>query len=346
MNKKQKNKFNVLSLFAGAGGLEIALCKSGKVGNILSTDSNPTFLNTLEANFSKHFPDIEHHILCLDVKELSVEIIKKKLGDKIDLIIGGPPCDDFTMTGRQLGMRGNKGPLIYEFLRQIRALRPRAFLFENVPSLTNKFRKEFTELLHLFEKLGYYQKWIVLKACNYGSATIRKRVFICGFRGKKDYNTFSFPSPTHGKKDKQQILFKTDQLQPYKTVSDCLADIPDVDDINASIILNHTGTRHKPSTVRIIKSIPQGKSIRKSYRYRLPWTGQSRSLIAGTDNNTKAYVHPLYDREMTVREYARIHGFPDTWEFMGSNANGLKQVANSVPIEMGTAVINSLLDSL
>jgi DNA (cytosine-5)-methyltransferase 1 len=89
-----------------------------------------------------------------------------------------------------------------------------------------------------------------------------------------------------------------------------------------------------------------GKKVRKSFRYRAPWSGLIQSLTAGRDDSTKAYLHPLYHREMTVREYARLHMFPDSWVFAGTANNGIKQVANSVPLPLGEAVIAAAVSNL
>jgi DNA (cytosine-5)-methyltransferase 1 len=133
-------------------------------------------------------------------------------------------------------------------------------------------------------------------------------------------------------------------LRPFLTVGQVLADLPDVTTPEAANYLNHTARIHRAGTVDYMKTVPQGVSVRKSYRYRAPWNGQCRSLTAGLDDSAKAYIHPTYHREMTVREYARIHGFPDTWAFAGKLDNGLKQVANSVPIPLGSAILFQMVN--
>ena len=133
-------------------------------------------------------------------------------------------------------------------------------------------------------------------------------------------------------------------LLPYVSVGDVLKDLPDNCEPTALNFNNHTARIHRPSTIEHFKTIPQGIQVKKSYRYRAPWDGPSHSLTAGMDSSTKSYIHPIYHREMSVREYARIHGFPDTWIFSGTRSNGLKQVANAVPVLLAESVLRSIIN--
>lgn len=91
----------------------------------------------------------------------------------------------------------------------------------------------------------------------------------------------------------------------------------------------------------LLRCVGQGIATSRSFRYRAPWEGLCRSITAGTDNSTKPYVHPLHHREISVREYARIHGFPDSWDFKGTRCNGLKGIANAVPVQLVKPVIEA-----
>jgi DNA (cytosine-5)-methyltransferase 1 len=338
-------KMTVVSLFAGAGGLDIAACSTGFVKRLFSTDSNPIFLQTIIDNMPLHFPGVDHHHLIADSRDLTGTIIHETLGtEKIDLIMGGPPCDDFTSTGRKRGIIGDKAPLIFEYSRLIGETKPNAFLFENVPNLKKMCGDAYEDLMSRLADWGYILKPSILKASSFGAPSIRERLFIIGFRSKSIAERFSSPPPTHGEPPSQPTLFETTlELKPFITIGDVLGDLPDVTDSQARQHLNHIGRRHRPATVEHIKTVPQGIAVNKSYRYRAPWNGLCRSLTAGLDDSAKSYIHPLYHREMTVREYARIHGFPDTWSFAGKLDNGLKQVANAVPLPLGKAVLSEII---
>ena len=346
--KKGKKKLTIVSLFAGAGGLDFAVCSTGLVERLFSSDRNEIFLQTVVENFSTHFPYVDHRYFRADAHELTKYNIYEKLEtDEIDIVIGGPPCDDFTPFGKKRGANGMKAPLIFEYSRLVTELRPRAFLFENVPNLTRQFKDFFEDFLGTFPQEYVPISWKILAAMNYGSPTLRKRVFAVGFLEKAKQQLFRFPQPTHGETNKQLALFEeNNKLKPYNQVRAVLKGIPDVTKKQASKYLNHTGRRHRPATVEHLKTVPQGVSVRQSYRYRAPWDGLCRSLTAGLDDSTKSYIHPIFHREMSVREYARIHGFPDSWFFKGNHHNGIKQVANAVPIPLGIAIVRSIIQVL
>ena len=340
-------KVRIASLFAGAGGLEIAACKSVRVEAIVSTDANATFLSTVEKNMPLHFPEVRHHSIVADAALLQGTTLTALLGKNPELVMGGPPCDDYTKVGRRRGFEGKKGPFIFEFLRIVEQLQPACFLFENVPNLAKQFKSVFERFLAQTRSMEYHVQWALLKACDFGAPTQRTRIFVVGWQNPLLNNSFRFPSPTHGDSSTYDLLApNTGSLEPFRYVSDVLADLPDVKVPTGKQFLNHSGRTHRPETVEHMKTVPLGKKINKSYRYRAPWKGLSQSLTAGMDDSTKSFIHPHYHREMSVREYARLHLFPDSWFFEGTHHNGIKQVANSVPIPLGEAVLSKVIDHI
>jgi DNA (cytosine-5)-methyltransferase 1 len=345
MATKRKKKhvvrpLRVVSLFAGAGGLEIALCNTLPVEAIVSSDSNATFLKTTEINLPNHFPKVKHTAIVSDARALTGKMLTEALGGPCDLVMGGPPCDDFTKYGRRRGLEGDKGPLIFEFSRLVTEIRPRAFLFENVPNILKVARNGFEQVITEIQDAGYICAWKLLKASDFGAPTLRERVFLLG--ASEVHASPPFPDPTHGSGDKEDLFATGNSLKPLATVCSVLQSLPPVEARDTCKILNHTPRKHREATIHGFTSIAQGGFERGSYRYRAPWDGLCWSLTAGLDDSTKAHLHPLLHREMTVREYARIHGFPDSWHFQGTNENGTKQVANSVPVPLGEAVLMSL----
>jgi DNA (cytosine-5)-methyltransferase 1 len=338
--KKNKCKFDLISLFAGAGGLEFAACSTASINKIVSTDANEVFLKTTCSNLKCHFPEVEHICFTEDVRQVSGDRLIKKLGNPPDVLIGGPPCDDFTGFGLRKGIEGRKGPLIFEFLRLVQETNPICFIFENVPNLTQQFRSVFDDFLAYSEDIGYKCYWDLLHACDFGAPTIRKRVFVVGWRKSINGFSFRFPEATHSK------LGEVEKTKPFTMISNVLDTLPDVKTNEATKFDNHTGRPHKPVTIEHMKTVPPGKYVPQSRRYRAPWNALCRSLTAGLDNSTKSYLHPVFHREMSVREYARIHGFPDTWIFNGTHHNGIKQVANAVPLPLGSAVLSKVFDTI
>ena len=342
-----QRKVRIVSLFSGAGGLEIAACRTGKVEAIVSTDSNATFLSTVEKNMPTHFPEVRHAAIVSDARELKGKTMRDLLGTAPDIVMGGPPCDDYTSLGKKRGLTGDKGLLIFEFLRLVNELKPKAFVFENVPNLTRQFKQGFEQFLTQAGKDGYLTKWHLLKACDFGAPTLRTRVFVVGWQNAILCNAFRFPEATHVNPHDNAIFMQNGRgLKPYILISDVLNGLPDVNTPQADLYFNHTGRKHRSETIEQFKNLPEGKSSGRSYRYRAPFFGLTQSLTAGLDNRTKTYLHPHYHREMTVREYARIHLFPDSWRFAGTPDNGNKQVANSVPIPLGHAVLEAIISTV
>ena len=192
----------------------------------------------------------------------------------------------------------------------------------------------------------YQVQQSILSAQNYGAATIRKRLFLVGFVNKNDSDHFEFPHPTHGDEEKQQSLFQSIKIREFVSVGETLRGLPDVKKDGSSKFTNHTGRNHRPNTIEKMSQIRHGTVGNKSFRYRPHMNGLCHSLTAGVDHSTKSYIHPIYPREMSVREYARIHCFPDSWFFSGTHHNGIKQVANSVPLPLGKAILKQLIEIL
>lgn len=326
--------------------MDIAFCETGRIAALFSTDSHPVFLQTVVNNLPKHFPTVRHSHLVADARKLTGTEICEAFPEPIDLVIGGPPCDDFTLYGLKKGMKGNKGPIIFDFARIVGDLKPRAFLFENVPSLRGMCPDGFAELLDRLSGHGYSVAHQKLAACDFGAPTVRQRLFVVGFRIEASARNFAFPLRTHGEIDQIDLFNSTSTILPFVTVGEALADLPDAKSPEAEQYLNHTGRFHRPETIKHMMTVPQGVAISKSYRYRPALSGLSRSLTAGLDSSTKSYLHPIYHREMSVREYARLHVFPDTWDFAGTHHNGIKQVANAVPIPLGRAIATPIVRSL
>jgi len=207
-------------------------------------------------------------------------------------------------------------------------------------------REGFEEFLIQLEAAGYRCKYAVLPAWGYGAPTLRSRLFVVGFRDGEDLSRFKgFPNRTHRKPGATTDMFES-LLPPAKTVSEALEGIPDAGTLEETGFHNHTGRNHRPETVEKIRTLEQGQATSASFRYRPHPDGLSRSLTAGLDDSTKSYIHPHYHREMSVREYARIHGFPDSWILSGTHHNGIKQVANAVPIPLGYAVLARVVVAL
>ena len=325
---------NILSIFSGCGGLDYAAASIFPDAQIISIERDKVYAATLKENLVRHFPDVKHSMVQDDIVNVKKTDILSRNFQTVDLLIGGPPCEDFTTFGKTNGITGKTGFLIFEFLRMVREVNPSVFIFENVPNLTKVIGNQFEDFLSRFRNLGYTINFDILCAGDFGAATTRKRLFIVG---TKDSNhQYLFPAPTH-----KLDINDNNSAHPLMKTPTLISVIEDLVDKSEKDIANHQSANHRQETIKKYDDMTPGTNGGRSFVWRAKAELPCRSLIAGSDTNCKAYIHPLLPREMTVREYGRIQGFPDSWVFSGTRQKGLKQVANSVPIPLGKAILSN-----
>jgi len=339
-----KTKYTVLDLFAGAGGLSIGFEQAGfkLVG---ASDFDKWSCETLRLNH----PDAA--IFEGDVKQLSSDEIKKALkGQEVDVIVGGPPCQGFSQLGKRM-KDDPRNEMLYEYWRIVSELRPKVFVMENVPQLLKS--DQFAEFLELVEDSEYEVEYKVLLAADFGAPQKRQRAIIIGSR----VGTPSHPSPTHKNPLKAIDLFNP-KLKPWKTVKDAIGDLPLVptgQDL-------HVGRNPTELSLKRYAHVPPGGN-----RFNLPvellpncWINKPKG---GTDlfgrlwwdrpsvtirteffkPEKGRYLHPTEDRPITLREGARIQGFPDSYKFTGSYTQVAKQIGNAVPNALAQAIAEELI---
>ena len=182
--------FKSISLFAGAGGMDLGFKKHFNI--VAINEYEPVFCETLRSNF-KDSQVVEGDILKLSGADLSGN-------QNIDLIFGGPPCQAFSAAGKQLGIKDPRGVMMHEYVRMVEELKPEVFVLENVPNLKaiNK-GKTLRYTLDIIEKAGYEAEWHILNAADYGAPQARRRLFIIG-RKKKYRKAIGPPPATHSSK--------------------------------------------------------------------------------------------------------------------------------------------------
>ncbi len=228
MSKERK----VISLFSGAGGMDIGFKQAGfEIAVAVEQDSS--CCNTLRLN-------------CPELKVIEGDVSKTTTKDILNaaklkaleaaLVIGGPPCQSFSLAGKRMGMNDDRGKLILEFSRVVHEALPKAFVMENVKGMLNWEKgkaidavlNEFKEPVKYKGKEYHYDvSYKVLNSSSYGVPQHRERLFIIGNRVGK---TFEFPEPTHGSiEDSQPDLFSPSVL-PYATTWDAIGDLPPADE--------------------------------------------------------------------------------------------------------------------
>ena len=327
--------FSVLDLFSGCGGLSLGLQQSGfeiKLG----IDHWQDALDTFKINHN------DSQILCSDLSTLDFSSIEKDyLPNGVDLIIGGPPCQGFSISGKR-DPKDPRNQLYQSFVSSVTHFRPRAFLMENVPNLASMSKGDIKKaIVNDFESLGYTTFSENLLASDYGVPQNRKRFFLVGFLGESD---FTFPSKTHGveKVSTSEAIsdlpeFSLDDSSPYEGPP--LSEYQKRMREDSFGVYNHEITNHTEKTRSIISLVPDGgnyKDLPEKYRntrnVNIAWTRYSSVKPSFTiDTGHRHHFHYQFDRVPTVRESARLQSFPDTFKFLCSKTSQYKQVGNAVP---------------
>lgn len=283
-------------------------------------------------------------IINLSSKEV-LKAARLKKGD-VDLMAGGPPCQAFSVFGKRLGVKDPRGLLPYEYLRLLREIAPKAFVFENVFGLLTIHGGEtFKELCALLENpeegLNYTLSVFRLNAAEYGVPQFRDRVFIIGSRiGKKILEIPKLFGPQLEVKD--GTSFKS-TLHPYRTVGDALRGLPPL----GEKLSNHVGRVHSERIIDRYRNLKHGERDSKTRINKLNPKRPSYTIIVGSDKGGgKGHVHPIEPREVSPRESARMQTFPDWWAFSGTSRHPIRQVGNAVPPLLAAVIGREIMQHL
>lgn len=332
----KNNKFTVIDLFSGAGGLSLGFANKG-FHNIFSIDIEPAFCKT----YKKNFPT--HKLIQKDITTLSnKEILELVNGNEVDVIIGGPPCQGFSMAGN-VGRKFIDDPrnhLFKEFARFISVIRPKIFLMENVARLyTHNNGKTREEILKTFNSIGYNTECRILNVADYGVPQIRNRIIFIGTR--LDNTTIFFPKKKYN-------------VDQYVTIKEAIDDLPSLKSGETSTIPNHIAMKHSEQMLKKMSFVQDGGTkddIPISLR---PLKGDARKYIRYNSNKPSVCVtgdmrkifHYNQNRALTVRELARIQTYPDNFIFEGASISQQQQVGNSVPPLFAEELAESIKEML
>lgn len=327
----RKNKFfnkknpTYIDLFSGAGGFSLGFDKIG-FKNVFSLDNESSFCKTYKKNFPNHI------LIEKDIIKLAREEVKKIIGNqKVDVIIGGPPCQGFSIAGN-IGRRFIDDPrnhLFKEFIRVVEIIKPDFFVMENVARLyTHNKGSTRKEILSRFKEIGYYIECKILNSADYGVPQIRKRVI---FIGSRFTNSVSFPEKNT---DKQ------------KTVREALVNLPALKSGQKSKVPNHIAMNHSDQMLKKMSYVSNGGNRNEIPKNIRPKTGDIRKYIKYNGNKPAITVtgdmrkvfHYSQNRALTVRELARLQSYPDDFIFEGTSISQQQQVGNSVPPLMAEAI--------
>ena len=322
----------IISLFSGAGGLDLGFVRAG-FDIAMANEFDKKIWATYEKNHKA--PLIKGDIR--DIKE-------SDFPDEVPGIIGGPPCQSWSEAGALRGIDDERGQLFFDYIRILRDKQPKFFLAENVSGmLANRHSEAVQNIVSRFEECGYDVTIDLVNAADYGVPQDRKRVFYIGFR--KDLNIkFKFPEPT------------TPLPEQKKTLRDAIGDLVDTavpalpkNKTNGALkIPNHEYFVGAYSTIfmsrnRVRSWDQQAFTVQASGR-QCQLHPQAPEMIL-VEKNKRIFVpgkEHLY-RRLTVRECARIQGFPDDFEFIYSDVDtGYKMIGNAVPVDLAYIIAKSI----
>lgn len=331
MNKK----YNVIDLFCGCGGLSQGFIEAN-YNVILGIDHWKDAIETFNYNH-KNSKGIVADLLNLDPQE-----IKTKYDiENVDLIIGGPPCQGFSIAGKRI-IDDERNQLYKSFLRFVDYFKPKGFVMENVPNILSMGSGAIkNQILKDFEDIGYKISYDKLLASNFGVPQNRRRAFFVGLENNLE---FEFPEPitpnnkiTSG--DAISDLPKNSLEDGSQYTISPKSDFQKEMRNGNKVIFNHQITNHKEKTVKIIAMVPDGgnykdlpKELHQTRKVNIAWTRLNSKKPSFTiDTGHRHHFHYEFNRVPTVRESARIQSFRDEFIFCGSKTSQYKQVGNAVP---------------
>ncbi|WP_232054995.1 DNA cytosine methyltransferase [Veillonella parvula] len=336
----------MIDLFSGAGGLSQGFLQAGfKV--LAGIDFDEAALKTYAHNI------IGAKALKEDLfqEEIAINNISKELGNtSLDVIIAGPPCQGFSLTGSR-DINDTRNKLYLAVVHAVEYFKPKAFLIENVPGMATLYKGKVKEqIINTFEDIGYNISVTdkPLLAADYGVPQFRKRMFFVGFRKDLNLEKFAFPKPTLDE-------------DSYIGTAAAISDLPSLEfDLGSPIteyeskpksdyqtlmrsgsskLYNHVGTNHTDEVKWVISQVPEGGNYKDlppgvgdSRKFNEAWTRYHSQRPSKTiDTGHRNHFHYKWNRVPTVRENARLQSFPDRFEFLGTKTQQNRQVGNAVP---------------
>lgn len=354
-----------MSFFSGAFGLDIGLEEAG-FDVIWANELEKDFANTIRLN-RPNVTVSQGDMTALDPRQVMKEL-GLKVGD-IDLFAGGPPCQSFSTAGRRLSINDARGNLMLHYIQWINIFRPKYFILENVKGLLSAPIKHTPHaqrgkdwrptdeeahgsalrlVLSEIEKIGYTVNYKLLNTADYGVPQARERVVMLGSR---DGDKLTFPEPTHSKTGENGLL-------PWATLKEAIGDLKEKEPEFAN---------YSESRLKYLRQVPMGGNWRSlpvevqeaamggayksgggkvGFYRRLSWYKPSPTVTTSPHQKATDMCHPVEDRPLTVREYARIQQFPDDWQFSGKTGQKYKQIGNAVPVGLGRVIGETVYEAI
>ena len=338
LRKKRREEMaslNLISLFAGAGGMDLGFEKAGfrvAVANEFDPEICPTYRHN-----HKHTKLVEGDIRKISEDDLSVDAVG---------LVGGPPCQSWSEAGSLGGIKDPRGQLFFDYIRILRTKKPLFFVAENVSGMLAERNAEAVKnILALFDEAGYDVQYRLLNANDYHVPQIRERVFYVGFRKDLGVHDFEYPKPL----DEPRLTLR-DAIWDLRETA--LPALPKNKHRGDLAVLNHEYFVGNYSTIFMSRNRVKAWD---EPAFTVQASGRQCQLhpqapkMEFVEKNLRRFVpgkENLY-RRLTVRECARVQCFPDDFEFLYTDVNmGYKMIGNAVPVNFAYAVAKQVMDCL
>lgn len=353
VNLSGANPYSVVSLFSGGMGLDLGLEEAG-LHVTVSQDFDKWCVETILKNGRIAVSgDIRQLITDDPTCSFLLKAGQIKNREDVFAVVGGPPCQAYSTAGKRLGVADDRGSLYMQYLHVVEKIKPRFFVMENVKGLLSMPRTPgdknsgllIDTILDQFHRLGYRTVYGLLDAVHYGVPQFRERLIIIGSR---DNEPIFMPAPTH-------FHMHQNPNMRWRTLEQAIQDLqPEPgpcakfsNNINQYLALIPEGGNWKSLPQNIVELAMGGAyhsgGGKVGFFRRLSFKEPSPTLVTSPIQKATLLGHPRELRPLSVKEYARIQQFPDTWKFEGSLANCYKQIGNAVPIGLGKAIGQMLI---
>ena len=297
--------------------------------NLFSVEFNSDFAQTYKFNFP------EHTLLIEDIKNITNDRISKLTNGKdVDIIVGGPPCQGFSLAGNigRSFLEDERNNLFNEFVRFVCVVNPKMFIMENVATMATHLKGKTIQIItSAFETagVGYKVEWKILNSVDYGIAQERRRIVIVGIRNDID-STFSFP----------------EKIEEIRTIKDAIDDLPPLKSGEESSVPNHNAMKHSQQMLEKMSYVKDGGTRHDIPEKLRPTSGDVRKYIRYNSQKPSVCVtgdmrkifHYSQNRALTCRELARIQSFPDSFIFKGNSIQIQQQIGNAVPPKLAQKI--------
>lgn len=318
-HKKDRSTYNFIDLFSGAGGLSCGLVMAG-LNPVASVEIMPQAVATYEKNFIKN-KKFKEQVETRDIRtqEVKDNLYESVKGKHIDVIVGGFPCQGFSMSGYRV-VDDPRNSLYKEMKEIVEHLKPDFVVMENVEGLRSMLNGKVEEMIiEDYKKIGYEINLTVLNSADYYTPQTRHRVIFVGNRiGVTNYHPKPMLDEEH-----------------YVTVGQAIGKYMDIPEDKS---INHIFTKTSPAMKKRLEEIPVGKSLYANYSDAWKKVDWNKPSCTVKENHGGVNIHPILSRPMTPRELATLQSFPEDFIFEGSKKWQLVQIGNAVPCLLGKAI--------